>query len=260
MESQKASPTVTYFPPAKSTHFTTAYTKIDAFASDKGNKLGWSIKSTTDTPAYLRQDISFLFANGELRGVHSAWKQNSKTLQYQLDLPVFEDTFWQSISLHHAEIHDDEAPITGKQITTSAKRYVYFDSEGIQSFQTAESKFEKAKKKELDYITKDHIHKSWTKLTAHYRINPDDYIILELMDLQKYDKQPLPGLTMDETKEIIGKLWEGIYKNYLIPATAYKQNTLSSPMPCILINMQQKKILVLFEFNGEKHKLIQEFS
>ncbi|MFD2209175.1 hypothetical protein ACFSMW_05555 [Virgibacillus halophilus] len=259
MESLKTVPSITYFPENETNQFRSASTTLNLVpGKDSSSHISWQTKSTTDKPAYLRQDITFLFANGELRGVHSSWKQHVRTLSYGLSLPAREDAFWQSISLHHAEIHESPDSITGIQQSTADKLYVYTDASKEHSFHAPNSKGEKEIQTKLQHLTSQRLESNWSELARHFGLQLHDYIVFGLTDLQKYETSALPGMGQKQTHEIVGKLWEGIYKNYLLPAVKYKQNGLTSHMPCILLDTKNSEIIVLFDFNGKPYKLIQQ--
>ena len=64
-------------------------------------------------------------------------------------------------------------------------------------------------------------------------------------------------MSQQETNVLIGRLWEGIYKNYVIPASESSENQLESYIPLILIDKQNTHLYVLFELNGGREQLIQ---
>lgn len=260
MKSQETVPSMTYFPENETNRFNTAYTNLNLVSlKDSSYQISWKTKSITDEQAYLRQDFTFLFANGELRGAHSSWKQHAKTMQFGQGMPpAREEALWQSISLHHAEMHDAPESITGIQHSTSDKLYVRIDATEKHAFHEAKDEIEREIQQDLDKLTKQRLMKKWSVLAQHYHLRLNDYIVLGLTDLQKYEKTSLPGMTQKQTNEVIGKLWEGIYKNYLLPAVKYKKNGLTSYMPCILLDRKNNKIIVLFDLNGKPYKLIQQ--
>ena len=64
-------------------------------------------------------------------------------------------------------------------------------------------------------------------------------------------------MSQQETDVLIGRLWEGIYKNYVIQASESSENQLESYIPLILIDKQNTHLYVLFELNGGREQLIQ---
>ena len=64
-------------------------------------------------------------------------------------------------------------------------------------------------------------------------------------------------MSQQETDVLIGRLWEGIYKSYVIPASESSENQLESYIPLILIDKQNTHLYVLFELNGGREQLIQ---
>lgn len=57
----------------------------------------------------------------------------------------------------------------------------------------------------------------------------------------------------------MGQLWEGLYKNYLLPIVTRNKPT-DTYVPIILLNKNHNHLLVLYEANHEKKKLIQKKS
>lgn len=81
-ERQRTEETIKFFPLDREAVFTEAKTTL-ALATNKERgrySLRWSTISTLNRRAYLRQDVSLLFADGRLVDVLSRWETNTGTI------------------------------------------------------------------------------------------------------------------------------------------------------------------------------------
>ncbi|MBU5265948.1 hypothetical protein [Virgibacillus proomii] len=256
-------PAITYFPIDQDTTFSTAKTSLSLF-TEKGNdnyKLLWQTNSTTDIPVYLRQDVSLLFDNGRLRGALTKWVQDTDTIQLKEILQLEDSSLYQSISFHHGEIHKSRDEIKSIQKMSSDYLYV-IDSPTtpLVSFKTAKSNYEREWKNLLDRTSKQQLLYHWNTLLNHFQIDKEKYLAVPLTVLDKYQSEPLPSLSQAQTDKIIGQLWEGLYKNYVIPIVKTEKEVVDSYIPLILFDKENKHLLVLFELNKKKKQLIQKYS
>ncbi|WP_164668609.1 hypothetical protein [Virgibacillus doumboii] len=260
---QKTSiPSITYFPMDEGTSFKKASTSLDLI-SEKTNdsyEITWKVRSKTDKKLYLRQDASLLFNNGILRGVRSKWVENTDTIQIKENIYSEDSTFFQSISIHHGEVHYPDDEIKSIQKMTYDQLYV-IDSPNtaLESFKTPENEYETEWATLLEHTTHQQLVYSWKQLIHYFHIDNEAYFTVPLTRLYKYNTEPLPSFTQEETNQIIGQLWEGIYKNYIIAAKSIENNQLKSYIPLVLFDRQNQHLLVLYEINGEKEKLIQQY-
>src|SRR5699024_11318464 len=88
------------------------------------------------------------------------------------------------------------------------------------------------------------------------QIDPSLYHTFPLIDLPLYEHIPFPNMNQHDTDMIIGHLWEGLYKNYIIPMTEMK-NLEKSLMPLILIDKNKEHLLVVYTLNG-KEKILRQ--
>ncbi|MFU0791469.1 hypothetical protein [Virgibacillus proomii] len=256
-------PAITYFPIDQDTTFSTTKTSL-SLITEKGNdnyKLLWQTNSTTDIPVYLRQDVSLLFDNGRLRGALTKWVQDTDTIQLKEMLQLEDSSLYQSISFHHGEIHKSRDEIKSIQKMSSDYLYV-IDSPTtpLVSFKTAKSNYEREWKDLLDRTSKQQLLYHWNTLLNHFQIDKEKYLAVPLTSLDKYQNEPLPSLSQAQTNKIIGQLWEGLYKNYVIPIVKTEKEVVDSYIPLILFDKENKHLLLLFELNKKKKQLIQEYS
>jgi hypothetical protein len=258
--------TIIFFPINPHVKFTDAKTKLQLQPQKREGKysLLWSTSSSLDRNAYLRQDISLLFADGRLVDRLSKWKNNSQTLVQEKNVTAKDSHFFQTISFHHGELHEGNV-ITSSQTMTSDYLYV-IDSpySPLASFRRATTGDEKEWQKVLNKTTNEFLRHTSESLMSYFSIKKQQYYSLYLPDLIVYNEQPFPDLSIEKTQEIIGKLWEGLYKSYFLGIKKEDGSILSpigSTIPLILISKDYSHLIVLTETkNGEKIRLIQQIS
>src|SRR5699024_12527834 len=116
---------------------------------------------------------------------------------------------YEAISLHHGEIHQPSNDIT------SIKKMI-FDKidmhKNNQSFETLSKKDERIAI--IDQEKQERLKKSWNKWISEHDIDQSEYTVIPLTNLADYEDNPLPGLSVEQSRATIGKLWEGLYKEY----------------------------------------------
>lgn len=249
-------PTFSYFPLDEQSHFI----KTDSDLRLDSSKITWTSDSKSDKNMYLRQDASLLFDNGKLRGVRSKWEQNKEKIGIKETLSFKGSSLFQVISFHHGEIHTSNDQIKSIQDMSDASLYVVDSpSHSVLAFESPVNDSDTAWKNLIDKTVKQELLVSWHQLFKHFDIPIESYLAVPLTNLYKYNKEPLPSMSQEETNQVIGQLWEGLYKNYIIPATKTKNNQGNNYIPIILFDKNHKQLLVLFELNGKKQKLIQKY-
>ncbi|WP_339228124.1 hypothetical protein NSQ77_21380 [Oceanobacillus sp. FSL K6-2867] len=253
-------PAVSFFPLDEESSIEAADTSLTLqnVTGTDSYDLGWHINSASDKVMYLRQDVSLLFDNGILRGVRSKWVQNTDRIQFDEIITSEDSSHFQSISFHHGENHYSGDEIKSVQAMTYDELYV-IDSPTtpIKAFKKPVTTFETEWQELLDHSAKQQLLFQWHLLIQHFQIEPENYLAIPLVDLYKYNNKPIPNMSQRETNELIGRLWEGLYKNYIIPASKSAANQLDSYIPLILIDKQNTHLYVLYELNGEREQLIQ---
>lgn len=243
--------TVKYFPPDKERHFTDAGTMLKVNKQD----VTWTVASQSDSSMYLRHDIGLLYENGYFKGVQSKWKEQTLQIDMSQSIPISRSSMFKAISYHHGENHNNATitsiqKMTGKALLLQKKGQTFTEIPWKQihhhsGIETAETDFP--------------YHK-WDQLMTQHNMNKNNYKLIPLTELVKYDQEPFPGFSQEKTNEIIGKLWEGLYKNYVLRLKE-KENQLSShPMPVILLSNEQTHLYVLFELNGHAEILLQQIN
>jgi len=249
-----------FFPLDDQSSIESAGTTLKLTEEDGLNKYGiqWKVASSSDKKLYLRQDVSLLFDNGRLRGVKSKWVQNTDKIQFTEKVLSEDSSFFQALTFHHGENHYPNEVIRSVQKMSYDELYV-IDSPTtpIASFENPGDHYEADWKELLDRSSKQQLLFHWHQLLQYFDININHYSPIPLVDLYTFHNNPLPNMSQAQTNTLIGRLWEGLYKNYIIPAIDPPNNQLESYVPLILLEKNNSHLLVLFELNGKKEKLIQ---
>ncbi|MGG3791385.1 hypothetical protein [Geobacillus thermodenitrificans] len=255
--------TIKFFPLDREAVFTEAKTTLVLGAKKERERytLRWSTTSTLNRRAYLRQDISLLFADGRLIDVLSKWETDVDTIRMEKTVMTHDSRFFQAITFHHGELHKGEV-ITSSQTMSSTYLYV-IDSPyyPLTSFRRPKTDDEREWQRVLNKAANEFLRHKADELLDYFSLSKDDYYALYLPELVAYTEQPLPGLSTAKTQTMIGRLWEGLYKSYVLGIKKEDGSILSpigSTMPLILIQKDYRRILILLEAkNGEKVMLIQ---
>ncbi|MEC5422252.1 hypothetical protein QGM71_01960 [Virgibacillus sp. C22-A2] len=254
-------PAITYFPIDKESSFVTAASSLQLSppVEDNSNELMWVSESESDKKMYLRQDASILFENGRLKGIRSKWKQDTANIRIQESIKVEGSSLFQVISFHHGEVHHTDKEIRSlHQLSNDFLYVIDSPTTSIESFKSPANDYETEWKTLLDRTTKQDLLYHWYQLFNHFNISSDSYTAVPLTNLYRYNQEALPSLSQDKTAQIMGQLWEGLYKNYIIPIIDSEGKQISY-VPIILFDKQNQHLLVLFELNGEKKQLIQRY-
>jgi len=244
---------ITFFPIDPNVTFKSAETSLKLI--DKTTLL-WKIQSTLDRKAYLRQDAGFLFSNGRLIGRLGDWKQNTDQVRQEKRIEMDNSAFFEAITFHHAELHEEGGQIFSSQAISTDQLYVIVSaSNTLYSFQAPKTNEQLVWKQRLDEQTDRMLQYSWNKGVRRYSIHLNEYLAFPLNLFNMTAKSGLPNFTKKGTNRIVGNLWEGLYKNYLhgikkVDGTIV--NPLGSTIPLILIAKNKTHLLVLTETaNGE---------
>jgi hypothetical protein len=233
----KTQESITYFPIDPNVTFKTAQTTLTL--RNQANTILWKEHSTLDRKAYLRQDAALLYANGRLLEALRKWKQNTAVLEQEKRVTINKSALLQAITFHHAELHEKDNQISSSQAMSSDQIY----------FISAEADVENIKK-QLDQQTERMLQISWNNGLRHFAINLKNYQTFPLSEFNEQAKNVLPGFTKTETGKIVGSLWEGLYKNYILgikKADGTIENLKGSTLPLILIATDKTHLLVLTE-------------
>lgn len=249
--------TITYFPIDDDMTFTSASTSLQLCPNE--HKLCWSLQSETSEPLYLRQDISLLFVNGKVNAMLTQWEQNKSRLELNKEQVIKPDTYIQSISFHHGEIHVDNNNIKSIQKMSGHKGFMVQTDNQIH-FEDDDKQAGKTKHKKLQAEIEAHLQQQWQQWLTALHINEKEYELIPLVAIQQYDLMPLSTFSQEETAKIIGQLWEGLYKEYIIPFLQSEPRDTFHDMPIILLSNDQTHLLVVYQAKDEVAFLYQKIT
>ncbi|PLR89493.1 hypothetical protein [Bacillus sp. T33-2] len=245
--------TIIFFPIDPAASYTEAATTITLKGRQEngGYTVDWRAGSVLDRKAYLRQDISLLFANGRLQKIFRKWKQGADKLVQETEVEGKDSAKFEAISFHYSELHEGEDKITSSQRMSGDWLYVIDSSfSPLYSFRVPNNKEDKEWKKIIDQNLKQQLRHSWSKAMKANSINEEKYEEIPLTDMVKFEGAALPGLNQRESAAVIGRLWEGIYKNYVL-GIKKRDGTIIDPagstLPLVLLAKDRSELLVVFE-------------
>lgn len=256
--------TITFFPLDNTVKYKSANTTLtlEKEKSNNRHKVDWKVNSSLDREAYLRQDMALLFVNGLLKGKMAKWEQDTADLTQEEVVSTGESARYDAVTFHYSELHRDEDKITSAQRMSDDILYV-IDSpfSPLRSFRIAKSNEEKEWKKVLDQTLRNRLTKSLQQAERAYRFESSDYIVTPLETIRKYEEQPINGFTQKETAIILGKLWEGLYKNYYLgikKSDGTVVDPIDSTMPLILISRNKSHLLVVTQTNTGESVILKQ--
>lgn len=241
---------ITYFPPDTKARFLDAETSIRNIKINH-DQFTYTVQtySRTNEPAYLRQDISMIFVNGRLTGKTGDWKENTGEIRASGQFSGSGRQMIRTISFHHGEFHRNNDKITGFHRMSGDHIYVIPDEE---LFFRKPGHGEEKWKELLDKREKSVINDVFERLDG---IRTEHYVIIPLTGLTEYIDKPLPSFTKVQSDAIIGRLWEGLYKNYFL-GIRKESGAVESPegttIPLILLSKDKSHLYVVFETKSKE--------
>ncbi|MFD2925970.1 hypothetical protein [Halobacillus naozhouensis] len=254
---------IKYFPIDETHHFIEAQTTITTSNDEKNDQIRWTISSASNETMYLRQDVSLLYVNGRLKGVVNKWEENAQHIEKESILQSEDSKKYEAISFHHGEIHENNGEIKSIQATSNDTLYLIDSPHSKEeAFQEPQSDEEEEWANKLDHAIQQQLEAQWDELIHHYQIPREKYIHVPLTGLTAFSKDhPFPGTTAADFDRILGQLWEGLYKNYVIGIEdSQTKHPIQSYIPLLLLDKNGKHLIVLYEDDaGTKHQLIQYY-
>src|SRR5699024_704557 len=144
-------------------------------------------------------------------------------------VPLHNTAVFEAISFHQGEIHQPSNDITSIQKMTFDKIYMHKNN---QSFEPLSKKDERITI--IDQEKQERLKKSWNKGIYEHYSDQSDYTFIPLTYPADYEDNPPPGLSVEQSRANIGKLWEGLYKEYILRLKEKKNEGKSHAMPLIL--------------------------
>lgn len=244
---------ITYFPPDPSIQFSEAKTELkvgQATGADQ-YKMHWKTASCLEEEVYLRQDVTLLYMDGQLKALRGLWKEHEKDISLDMTFEESDSSLFKAITFHHGEIHYPNEEIKSIQKITSDFLYVVDSPHTpLMSFRDPASQEQKEWKETIDHATSQQLHYVWKEWIDKKGIDTDRYDLYRLTDLDQFEQQPIDGLTPETSDRVIGQLWEGLYKNYILPLANDENH--HTVMPLILIDKQRSHLMVLFSKDNDQ--------
>ncbi|WP_207634111.1 hypothetical protein [Halalkalibacter urbisdiaboli] len=267
LKSEPLKEALTFFPLDPNASFDVAFSLIELQSMEDDDEyiLRWGTESKLNQKAYLRQDVSLLFEDGNLKDTLSFWKEDTDTIKQKKLVEGEDSGHYKVVTFHHAELHYPNDIIKSAQTLSFDELYV-IDSplSPLRAFRTPETDEDKESKRILDHILEQQQKHDWDDLFAYYNIPEDKYLRVPLTQLDRFKDKPIPGLNQEETAKFLGGLWEGIYKNYVL-SIQKKDGSIVSPIgtttPLILIPENPDHFIIIFRTaDGEPIQLLQTIS
>ncbi|ADU29923.1 hypothetical protein [Evansella cellulosilytica] len=224
--------------------------------------LEWSFDSLTDEQVYLRQDISLLFENGVLVDLMNHSEMNADKVIGDKQYYGEDSGKHEMITLHYAEVHHSDEVIKSKRIITSDLLYI-IDSplSPIMTFKKPSTTMESRSKDLLDSIIDQQLSYIYDGLIKEFNIDKSQYEEIPFTEIVKYNDDVLPSFSKEETSEIVGRLWEGLYRNYVLGINTFNDkeyDPIGNSLPLVLLHKGGGHLMVLFETaDGTKQQLYQ---
>lgn len=262
-DERTAKETITYFPLDPNVEFLDKKTVLSSPNQvNDGYELQLNSMSRLNKSAYLRHDISFLFANGKLVGKIGKWAENTDIIEDQLKMSLNHNELLRAITFHHAEIHSNSDQITSSQTMSEDDLYVIQTNlPSLISFKSPSTEEEIGWKEVLDKKEDEAIRLAIQNAEENFGIDLDFYHIIPLTDLPNYEKKGLPSFSKEQSKQIIGRLMEGLYKNYFLGIKTNNGKIISpinSTIPIILLAKNREHLMIIIQTQtGETIRLIQ---
>lgn len=254
----KDSTTMKYFPIDQKLSITDAMTKL---SHEKNQRhIDWVSRSASTKPTYLRQDVSLIYENGVFKGLQSQWKTDISTIELKNKIPIRASSVLQSVSFHHGEIHHENDSITSIQKMTNDSLYISKSNDEYLIFHQPKTKKNKLIQKKLVREMDESLNRHLQKMLEFYNLSANEYDIIPLYELSLYDDSPLLEFSNETTTRIVGQFWEGLYNEYITLLMSYQDQIPSHYMPFILLAKDNSHLLVLFEIDDQKYKLMQRTS
>lgn len=264
--SDEEMPVIKFFPLDQSVSFSGSQTKLQLISETDQDEyeINWTAFSTVDRPVYLRQDVSLLYVDGRLKGILNKWQEKAQTIEQKSSINGEDSTHFQALTFHHGEVHYPDDIIKSIQSLTYDELYV-IDSphSALESFKQPANQTQRDWKRTLDHATNQQLSYSWRNLIEHFAIKKEDYLIVPLTGLPQYQHKNLPALNKEQTDQVIGQLWEGLYRHYVMGFTdrnTPNKQPINTFVPLILFDKQGTHLIVLYQDQyGEKQQLLQTY-
>lgn len=249
----------------KHVKFNYANSRLTLYQKKRNNsyKIMLLTNSETTTPAFLRQDISLIYTNGVLIGLLYGWEENLAFFEQNITIRGEGSARYDVITFHHAEIHYSDNQITSKHAMSQDQVYILSSAFPSSSFfREAQTNTQTQWQRILDYAIKEQWTYQWNYLIQYFNIDHSQYELIPFTQLPIFQTVPLPNFSQAETDQIIGRIWDGVYRHYVLGLTNSPDKPLSpegSTLPVLLLAKDRSHLKILFRASeGQEVQLIQQ--
>ncbi|WNF37773.1 hypothetical protein RJD24_04775 [Bacillaceae bacterium IKA-2] len=225
--------------------------------------LEWKTTSETTDKIDLSHDIALLFEDGRLIEMMSLAKEKNTLLTQKLKIFGEDSGHFEAITFHYRQKYYPNDIIKSLQSVSHDQLYV-LDSplSPIETFKKPRTSIEIDGKKILDTIIQQNLQYSWQELIDYFHIDSNNYHLVPLTSLVKFNEKSLPSLTAEETKELLGTTWSALYKHYFLGIEKQDGTIVSaigSSVPLVLFNKSYSHIAIIFiSKDGTKYNIIKK--
>lgn len=252
LSESKSIQTVKYFPIHPDETFQMAETSLSNLKDQ--DSIQWTTVSESETSMYLRQDVALLFANGRLMAIQNRWKQQVEKIEQTQNLSLKQPAYLQAIAFHHGEIHQEDDDISSIQHLSLTEQFLIPEGNKLILTSDSDDTTERLRKE-----TRGKLQQKWQTWLQTHELTQGDYHLIPLTALAQYETENLPGRNREQTNQIIGQLWEGLYANYILPLLDNKEETPTADMmPLLLISKDNSFLYVLYESDRKAEVLKQQ--
>ncbi|PLS15241.1 hypothetical protein CVD28_23215 [Bacillus sp. M6-12] len=247
---KQAEETIIFFPLDRNVSFESASTAlVPRDTSPNKFTIDWKASSQLSEKAYLRQDVSLLYVNSRLAGILKDWKQNTDKLEQNREVTLADSSLLKGITFHYAELQKEpESYLSAQEMSSSTLYVVQSAFSKLQHFKQPLSDEQKDWKQTLDLAGAAVSSRAWEAAIKKFSINRDEYRMLPLTELAFNQDELLEGYPKQKQDEIIGKLWEGLYKNYVLGIKKEDGSSIDpagSTIPLLLVSKPKGELIVL---------------
>src|SRR5699024_8224797 len=154
----------------------------------------WNTNSTLKDRIYLRQDVTLLYMDGQLKAIKGLWRENEKNISLHATFDESDSSFFEAITFHHGEIHYPNEEIKSIQKVTSDHLYVVDSPHTpLMSFREPNSPIQKEWEETMDRATSQQLQYVWKKWLTEANIEKEQYDSFSLMDIKKFEDKAISG-------------------------------------------------------------------
>ncbi|MFP7493636.1 hypothetical protein SFC66_07620 [Terribacillus saccharophilus] len=254
IRAQQPQPVIQHFPLDESAAFTdtaTSLKKVDF------RRMHWRLESILNKDAYLRQDVGLLYENGKLIGVMNKWMHPARRLTQEKTHILQPNKQLDAVSFHFAELHQNDITSTFK--LSGVRSYT---SDKYEPFSFPKNEKELQSRQIAKTNTNETLQRVWSDAKQQLDIPANQYTEIPLTALPTADLSQIIGLADDKKRqEVISRLWEGLYRNYIVPvAPAVEEGNVDSYIPLLLFDKSGNHLRVIYQDEtGQNRELLQYY-